>query len=54
MTKSKLLEMHNVGIVVASLDNAISFFMEIGLKMEERAKANVCIRFASGYCLWLF
>jgi catechol 2,3-dioxygenase-like lactoylglutathione lyase family enzyme len=37
MTKSKLLQMHNVGIVVESLDNAISFFTEIGLKLEERA-----------------
>src|SRR6187549_331865 len=36
MTKSKLLEMHNVGIVVESLDNAISFFTEIGLKLEGR------------------
>lgn len=37
MTKSKLLQMHNVGIVVASLDNAIAFFAEIGLKLEGRA-----------------
>lgn len=29
--------MHNVGIVVESLDNAISFFEEIGLKLEGRA-----------------
>jgi catechol 2,3-dioxygenase-like lactoylglutathione lyase family enzyme len=36
MTKSKLLEMHNVGIVVESLDNAVSFFEEIGLKLEGR------------------
>src|SRR6187549_2142349 len=36
MTKSKLLEMHNVGIVVESLDNAISFFTEIGLTLEGR------------------
>ena len=36
MTKSKLLEMNNVGIVVASLDNAISFFTEIGLTLEGR------------------
>lgn len=28
--------MHNVGIVVESLDNAISFFTEIGLKPEGR------------------
>jgi catechol 2,3-dioxygenase-like lactoylglutathione lyase family enzyme len=37
MTKSKLLQMHNVGIVVESLDNAISFFTEIGLKLEGRS-----------------
>lgn len=36
MTKSKLIEMNNVGIVVESLDNAISFFEEIGLKLEGR------------------
>ncbi|PJZ85301.1 VOC family protein [Leptospira harrisiae] len=36
MTKSKLYEMHNVGIVVESLDNAISFFNEIGLTLEGR------------------
>src|SRR2546423_13476689 len=29
--------MDNVGIVVQSLDNAISFFSEIGLKLEGRA-----------------
>lgn len=37
MKKSKLLQMHNVGIVVENLDNAISFFTEIGLKLEGRA-----------------
>lgn len=37
MKKSKLLQMHNVGIVVESLDNTISFFTEIGLKLEGRA-----------------
>ena len=37
MTKSKILQMHNVGIVVESLDNAISFFTELGLKLEGRA-----------------
>ena len=37
MEKSKLIEMNNVGIVVNSLDNAISFFSEIGLKLEGRA-----------------
>jgi catechol 2,3-dioxygenase-like lactoylglutathione lyase family enzyme len=36
MTKSKLIEMNNVGIVVESLDDAISFFTEIGLKLEGR------------------
>lgn len=36
MTKSKLLRMDNVSIVVESLDNAISFFTEIGLKLEGR------------------
>ena len=29
--------MHNVGIVVESLDEAISFFTELGLKLEGRA-----------------
>jgi len=37
MTKSKLLRMDNVGIVVESLDKAISFFTELGLKLEGRA-----------------
>lgn len=36
MKKSKLLEMHNVGIAVESLDNAIAFFSEIGLTLEGR------------------
>ena len=36
MTKSKLIEMNNVGIVVKSLDNAIAFFSEIGLILEGR------------------
>ena len=36
MTKNKLLRMDNVSIVVESLDNAISFFSEIGLKLEGR------------------
>ena len=31
------MEMNNVGIVVESLDNAISFFTEIGLTLEGRA-----------------
>ena len=37
MVKSKLLRMDNVGIVVESLDNAIAFFSELGLKLEGRA-----------------
>jgi catechol 2,3-dioxygenase-like lactoylglutathione lyase family enzyme len=37
MAKNNLLRMDNVGIVVESLDNAISFFTEIGLKLEGRA-----------------
>ncbi|MCR8845318.1 VOC family protein [Paenibacillus sp. SC116] len=37
MANNKLLRMDNVGIVVESLDNAISFFEEIGLKLEGRA-----------------
>jgi len=36
MIKNKLLRMDNVGIVVESLDSAISFFSEIGLKLEGR------------------
>jgi len=36
MAKSKLIEMNNVGIVVESLDRAISFFKEIGLTLEGR------------------
>src|ERR1043166_5147915 len=36
MAKGKLLSMHNVGIVVQSLDDAISFFTELGLKLEGR------------------
>jgi hypothetical protein len=37
MAKNKLLRMDNVGIVVESLDDAISFFAELGLKLEGRA-----------------
>ena len=37
MTENKLLRMDNVGIVVESLENAISFFTEIGLRLEGRA-----------------
>jgi catechol 2,3-dioxygenase-like lactoylglutathione lyase family enzyme len=36
MAKNKLLRMDNMGIVVESLDEAISFFTEIGLKLEGR------------------
>lgn len=35
--KSKLIRMDNVGIVVESLDEAISFFTELGLQLEGRA-----------------
>lgn len=38
MAKNELLRMDNVSIVVESLDNAISFFTEIGLKLEMRMK----------------
>jgi catechol 2,3-dioxygenase-like lactoylglutathione lyase family enzyme len=41
MTKSKLMEMHNVGIVVESLDNAVAFFTEIGLILEGRMMVEV-------------
>ncbi len=37
MKENKLLSMNNMGIVVESLDDAISFFSEIGLKLEGRA-----------------
>ncbi|WAC14131.1 VOC family protein [Dyadobacter pollutisoli] len=37
MGDNKLLRMDNVSIVVESLDNAIAFFSEIGLKLEGRA-----------------
>lgn len=37
MGKNRLLRMDNVGIVVESLDDAISFFMEIGMKLEGRS-----------------
>ena len=37
MTNNKLLRMDNIGIVVESLENAIAFFTEIGLKLEGRA-----------------
>lgn len=37
MAKNRLLRMDNMGIVVESLDEAISFFTEIGLTLEGRA-----------------
>ena len=37
MPKDKLLRMDNVGIVVESLEDAIAFFTEVGLKLEGRA-----------------
>lgn len=37
MAKNRVLRMDNVGIVVESLDKAISFFSELGLKLEGRA-----------------
>jgi len=37
MTKSKLLRMDNIGIAVESLDDAISFFTELGLTLQGRA-----------------
>lgn len=37
MKKNNLLRMDNVGIVVESLDQAISFFVELGLNLEGRA-----------------
>lgn len=36
MAKSKLLRMDNISIVVASLDDAVAFFTELGLKLEGR------------------
>jgi catechol 2,3-dioxygenase-like lactoylglutathione lyase family enzyme len=35
--KSNLKRMDNVGIVVESLDEAVSFFIELGLRLEGRA-----------------
>lgn len=34
MRKTKLLQMHNVGIVVDDLETAIAFFAELGLELE--------------------
>jgi catechol 2,3-dioxygenase-like lactoylglutathione lyase family enzyme len=36
MIKNRLMRMDNMGIVVYSLDDAIAFFSEIGLKLEGR------------------
>lgn len=36
MTKSKLIAMHNMGIVVESLDKTIDFFSELGMTLEGR------------------
>lgn len=36
MTESKLLRMDNVGIAVESLDDAVSFFTELGLSLQGR------------------
>lgn len=37
MAKNNLVRMDNIGIVVESLDDAVSFFTELGLKLEGRA-----------------
>ena len=37
MAENKLIRMDNVGIVVESLGEAITFFAELGLKLEGRA-----------------
>jgi catechol 2,3-dioxygenase-like lactoylglutathione lyase family enzyme len=37
MTKTKRLELNNVGIVVEDLDAAIEFFTDLGLELEGRA-----------------
>lgn len=37
MAENKLIRMDNVGIVVESLDDAVAFFTELGLKPEGRA-----------------
>jgi catechol 2,3-dioxygenase-like lactoylglutathione lyase family enzyme len=39
-----LKRMDNVGIVVESLDAAISFFAELGLKLEGRATIEPLLR----------
>lgn len=37
MTKSELLRMDNMGIVVESLDEVVAFFEELGMTLEGRA-----------------
>src|SRR5947208_16479045 len=37
MAENKLRRMDNVGIVVESLDEAVDFFIELGMKLEGRA-----------------
>lgn len=37
MAENQLIRMDNVGIVVESLDDAVAFFTELGLKLEGRA-----------------
>ena len=37
MAENRLRRMDNIGIVVESLDDAISFFAELGMKLEGRA-----------------
>jgi catechol 2,3-dioxygenase-like lactoylglutathione lyase family enzyme len=37
MSKSQLLRMDNIGIVVESLDDVVPFFTELGLTLEGRA-----------------
>lgn len=37
MAQSSLLRMDNIGVVVDSLDDAIAFFAELGLRLEGRA-----------------
>jgi len=36
-SKRSLPQMHNIGIVVESLDRAVAFFAELGLRLEGRA-----------------
>jgi catechol 2,3-dioxygenase-like lactoylglutathione lyase family enzyme len=36
MTSTTIKQMHNVGIVVESIDDAVSFFTVLGLKLEGR------------------